>query len=118
MIKSRKRKELIRKSIIYSGLILFALFVLVPFAIMVLSSLKHKEETIGSFTWWPKLGMTLKGYANAFGKVASSTSILEGFVNTLGSSFRPRCWACWCPRWLPMPLPKCVSGAKRSCSAF
>lgn len=83
MIKSRKRKELIRKSIIYSGLILFALFVLVPFAIMVLSSLKHKEETIGSFTWWPKLGMTLKGYANAFGKVASSTSILEGFVNTL-----------------------------------
>ena len=83
MIKARKRKETLRKSIIYSGLILFALFVLVPFAIMLISSLKHKEETIGSFTWWPKLGMTLKSYVNAFEKVASSTSILEGFVNTL-----------------------------------
>ena len=83
MIKARKRKETLRKIIIYSGLILFALFVLVPFAIMLISSFKHKEETIGSFTWWPKLGMTLKGYANAFEKVASSTSILEGFVNTM-----------------------------------
>ena len=83
MIKARKRKETLRKIIIYSGLVLFALFVLVPFAIMLISSLKHKEETIGSFTWWPKLGMTLKGYVNAFEKVASSTSILEGFVNTM-----------------------------------
>ena len=83
MIKAKNRKETLRKIIIYSGLILFALFVLVPFAIMLISSLKHKEETIGSFTWWPKLGMTMEGYANAFEKVASSTSILEGFVNTL-----------------------------------
>ena len=83
MIKARKRKETLRKIIIYSGLVLFALFVLVPFAIMLISSLKHKEETIGSFTWWPKVGMTFKGYINAFEKVASSTSILEGFVNTM-----------------------------------
>ena len=72
-----------RKIIIYSGLILFALFVLVPFAIMLISSFKHKEETIGSFTWWPKMGFTLQGYINAFEKVASSTSIVEGFFNTL-----------------------------------
>ena len=30
MIKARKRKELLRKTIIYTGLVLFALFVLVP----------------------------------------------------------------------------------------
>ena len=83
MIKAKKRKELLRKTIIYSGLILFALFVLVPFAIMLISSFKHKEETIGSFTWWPEMGMTLRGYLNAFEKVASSTSIVEGFFNTL-----------------------------------
>ena len=74
MIKARRRKEWLRKLIIYSGLVLFALFVLFPFAIMVISSLKHKEETIGGFTWWPKMGLTLRGYANAFKKVASSTS--------------------------------------------
>ena len=83
MIKARRRKDWLRKLIIYSGLVLFALFVLFPFAIMVISSLKHKEETIGGFTWWPKMGLTLRGYANAFKKVASSTSIIEGFFNTL-----------------------------------
>ena len=83
MIKARRRKEWLRKLIIYAGLVLFALFVLFPFAIMVISSLKHKEETIGGFTWWPKMGLTLRGYANAFKKVASSTSIIEGFFNTL-----------------------------------
>lgn len=83
MIKARKRKELLRKSVIYFGLGLFALFVLFPFAIMLISSFKHKEETIGSFTWWPEMGFTLRGYQNAFEKVASSTSIVEGFFNTL-----------------------------------
>ena len=97
MIKARRRKEWLRKLIIYSGLVLFALFVLFPFAIMVISSLKHKEETIGGFTWWPKMGLTLRGYANAFKKVASSTSIIEGFFNTL---------------WIII-LRSCVSGAKR-----
>ena len=83
MIKARRRKELLRKTIIYTGLILFSLFVLFPFAIMLISSFKYKEETIGSFTWWPEMGFTLQGYENAFEKVASSTSIVEGFFNTL-----------------------------------
>ena len=83
MIKARRRKELLRKTIIYAGLFLFALFVLFPFAIMLISSFKHKEETIGSFTWWPEMGFTLQRYENAFEKVASSTSIVEGFFNTL-----------------------------------
>ena len=83
MIKARRRKELLRKTIIYAGLILFSLFVLFPFAIMLISSFKHKEETIGSFTWWPEMGFTLQGYENAFEKVASSTSTVEGFFNTL-----------------------------------
>lgn len=83
MTKKRNQKDLIRKSIIYFGLIAYALFVLFPFAIMLISSLKHKEETIGSFTWIPELGLTLRGYINALEKVASSTSIIEGFFNTL-----------------------------------
>ena len=82
MIRKNKN-ESIRKSLIYLGLILYAVFVFFPFAIMLLSSLKHKEETIGAFTWLPKLGVTLRGYLNAFEKVASSTSIVEGFFNTL-----------------------------------
>ena len=83
MIKEKRRREFLRKLVIYCGLGLFALFVLFPFAIMLISSFKYKEETIGAFTWWPKMGMTLRGYFNAFEKVASSTSIIEGFFNTL-----------------------------------
>ena len=83
MIKEKRRRELLRKLVIYCGLGLFALFVLFPFAIMLISSFRYKEETIGAFTWWPKMGMTLRGYVNAFEKVASSTSIIEGFFNTL-----------------------------------
>ena len=82
MIK-KSRKAILRKSLIYLGLIIYALFVLVPFAIMIISSFKHKEETIGTFTWIPKMGVTLRGYINAFEKVSSSTSIMEGFFNTL-----------------------------------
>ena len=73
MIKNKKR--IVRRCLIYFGLISYALFVIVPFAIMLISSLKHKEETIGAFTWVPKMGVTLRGYMNAFEKVASSTSI-------------------------------------------
>ena len=83
MIKARQRREFLRKAIIYAGLGLFTLFVLFPFAIMLISSFKYKEETIGRFTWWPEMGLTLRGYINAFEKVASSTSIVEGFFNTL-----------------------------------
>ena len=84
MIKqSQRRNEILRKTVIYLGLILFAVFVLFPFAIMIISSLKYKEETVGTFTWWPKMGLTLRGYINALGKVESSTSIIEGFFNTL-----------------------------------
>ena len=82
MIKKNK-STIIRKSLIYLGLILYAVFVLLPFAIMLISSFKHKEETIGTFTWLPKLGVTLRGYLNAFEKVPSSTTIMEGFFNTL-----------------------------------
>ena len=81
--KTKFRKAFLRNLIIYTGLALFALFVLVPFAIMLISSFKYKEETIGNFTWWPQMGVTLRGYVNALKKVASSTSIIEGFFNTL-----------------------------------
>ena len=83
MIKARQRREFLRKVIIYAGLGLFTFFVLFPFAIMLISSFKYKEETIGRFTWWPEMGLTTRGYVNAFEKVASSTSIVEGFFNTL-----------------------------------
>ena len=41
MIKARQHREFLRKVIIYAGLGLFTLFVLFPFAIMLIPSFKH-----------------------------------------------------------------------------
>lgn len=82
MIRNNKGSKT-RKIIIYSLLSIYAIFVLLPFFIMLVSSFKYREETIGTFTWLPKLGFTLDGYKSVFEKVSSSTSIVEGFFNTL-----------------------------------
>lgn len=50
---------------------------------MLISSFKHRFETIGEFKWLPQNGISLEGYKSVFEKVSSSTSIIEGFFNTL-----------------------------------
>ena len=78
-----KKKKPTKKIIIYICLSIYALFVLVPFLIMLLSSFKNRAETIGDFKWLPQNGFSLEGYKSVFEKVSSSTSIIEGFFNTL-----------------------------------
>lgn len=89
--KTVNGKKTARLIVVYALLVLYALFILVPFYIIIISSVKRQEETIGAFTWWPRLGMTLEGYANVFKKVSSSTSIPEGFLNTLWIIIPPTC---------------------------
>lgn len=78
-----KKRKLSKKLIIYLCLGIYALFVLTPFFIMLISSFKHRYETIGDFKWLPQEGISLEGYKSVFEKVNSSTSIIEGFFNTL-----------------------------------
>lgn len=78
-----KGKKALQNFWLYFFLVLYALFILLPFYIMLISSFKHQSETLGNFTWWPKEGFTLEGYRNALKKVGSSTAIWEGLFNTL-----------------------------------
>lgn len=86
--KSRKRSKIINNILTYTILIILSLFVLVPFYVIIVTSIKtNVEATSIPFTWWPKKGIDLTGYSNVLlhdmsGGVGNS-SIIRGFKNTL-----------------------------------
>ena len=64
----------------YVMLILYSLYILVPFYIIFISSLKSiQEAAFAEFTWWPTRGITW----GAFTRVFKSNEIQRGFINTL-----------------------------------
>ena len=64
----------------YVLLILYSLYILVPFYIIFISSLKSiQEAAFAEFTWWPTRGITW----GAFTRVFESNEIQRGFINTL-----------------------------------
>lgn len=64
----------------YVLLILYSLYILVPFYIIFISSLKSVQEAaFAEFTWWPTRGITW----GAFKRVFESNEIQRGFINTL-----------------------------------
>lgn len=80
-------KSILAKTAIYAGLILFALWVLVPFYIVFITSFKTRIEAQSpEFTLWPKDGFHWDGYLEVLtyksGGAAMSV-VLRGFINTL-----------------------------------
>lgn len=64
----------------YIMLILYSLYILVPFWIIFVSGLKSIQEAAEPiFTWWPQKGVTWL----AFRRVFEDGSIMRGFGNTL-----------------------------------
>lgn len=75
-----------KKVFVYFFLVLFALWILVPFYIILVTSVKTSAEVIRPhFTWFPTEGFYFGGYASAFEPVKDSTgmTLLRGFFNTL-----------------------------------
>ncbi len=64
----------------YIMLIIYSLYILVPFWIIFISSLKSiQEAAFAEFTWYPTEGVTW----GAFKRVFESNEIQRGFINTL-----------------------------------
>jgi len=92
MIKAKKKKltakSLLSQALIYAGLILFALWVLLPFSLVLLTSFKGIIEANSlDFTWWPK-EFTVQGYKKVLeydmGTAYEGVPlIISGFINTL-----------------------------------
>lgn len=92
MTKANKKgfnlKRFIGSALVYAGLILFALWVLVPFSLVLLTSFKGIIEANSlDFNWWPK-EFTLQGYEKVLeydmGTAYEGVPlIISGFINTL-----------------------------------
>lgn len=75
-----------KKIVMYIILVLFTLWILVPFYIVIVTSFKQWDEANSTnFTWWPTMGFSFEGYAQVFEKPIANayTAILTGFLNTL-----------------------------------
>lgn len=81
-------KRIVSKVLIYVVLIIFALWILVPFSIVITTSFKSKAEANDfDFTFWPK-EFTTDGYKKVFeytagGEEGTMPVVLRGFLNTL-----------------------------------
>lgn len=75
------KKKVARPPIVtYALLILYSLYILVPFWIMLVQSLKTNDEARNAlFTWWPAQGFD----TTALKKVIQEELIYTGFFNTL-----------------------------------
>ena len=91
MTKAKKKfnaKDFVGKIFIYAGLIIFALWVLLPFSLVFLTSFKEiKEANSLDFHWLPE-HFTLQGYEKVFeydmGTAYEGVPlIISGFINTL-----------------------------------
>ncbi len=83
-----KTKRFAGSALVYLVLILFALWILVPFSLVIVTSFKTiKEANSLDFTWWPK-EFTLQGFERVFTYDNGSAFdgvplLLSGFINTL-----------------------------------
>lgn len=65
-------------------MILALLFIFVPMYIMVITSLTSEvESSNAAFSWWPKGGLTLQGYIDAFTRQMGGISLIGSFFNTM-----------------------------------
>ena len=83
---SANSTNIAKKVVMYIILVLFALWILVPFYIVIVTSFKTWDEANNAdFTWWPTMGFSFEGYVQVFEKPIANayTAIMTGFLNTL-----------------------------------
>lgn len=87
MAKKAKVQRIVNKTLIYTVLVIFALWILLPFSIVITTSFKSLNEAIDpEFSFFPK-NFTLESYVKVFTYTSSSENVLpvmlQGFLNTL-----------------------------------
>ncbi len=89
------RTEKQKLTLTYLILLIFVLVVVIPFYIILITSVKNNAESSNPvFTWWPKMGFHFGGYqkiliADVTGGVDTGSSILRGLINTIWINLIP-----------------------------
>ncbi len=87
-MRSGKKMKIVTKAVIYAVLAFYALVILFPFLIVIITSMKTWQDAVSSeFSWVPSMGFTAEGYKEVFTYKASPDSslpsLVNGFFNTL-----------------------------------
>lgn len=95
-------KKTLAKTLIYVVLMLFALWIFIPFSLVLVTSLKTASEANSlNFKWWPEEGFTLQGYQAVFEYTTGSAIegvplLIMGFFNTLWIILPPTILGLFC----------------------
>ena len=83
--KKKKPAKMVTATVIDNLIaVLFALFVVVPLYIVVITSFKTSVEANGShFYWWPQQGFSLEGYRKVLSTTSTARNLLRAFGVTL-----------------------------------
>ena len=89
-IKNKHKKQQVFKTVIFFLLVLYTIFLFLPFYVALITSFTSDSELNSSvnFIWWPKDGLTLEAYIFVFTKdpniyVTGMSSLILGFINTM-----------------------------------
>lgn len=83
-LRNRKVRDAVGKVVIYALLVFYAIVIIFPFIIVILTSLKtYQDATRIPFEWGFRLGATFDNYLEVFESNPSKISILQGLGNTL-----------------------------------
>ena len=93
MINEKNRSRylnILSKIVTYFVLTLGAAIIIIPFYVIIITSVKtYRESGNTSFTWWPKEGFNFDGYYQVLFKSNGGTSVLKGFINTIWMTVPP-----------------------------
>ena len=82
--QKQKLKALLLSILNYAIVVLFALFIVVPLYIVVITSFKTTAEANGTaFYWWPKEGFSIDGYVKIFSTHQTNRDLIRAFGVTL-----------------------------------
>ena len=93
--RTRSRDGLVFKIVAYIFLALFCLWVLVPFYVIIITSLTSVTEIMSSirFIWFPREGVSFESYYTVLFDdilaVGGMSSLLRGFLNTMWMTVPP-----------------------------
>lgn len=85
LLRKRTLRKIREAKIPYVLVMILALaFIFVPLYIMTITSLTSEvESTSTTFSWWPRTGLTLQGYKEAFERKMGGISLIGSFFNTM-----------------------------------
>ena len=84
LIKKTKAKSIAGKIGIYAFLVIYAIIILFPFFVVILTSFKTAADASNpEFSWWPTEGFTIEGYEAALTSPLVPTPLMRAFLNTL-----------------------------------